>query len=135
MRPTDDPYGRYRSLSNADRPPEVQRVREFAARLDRRRLIIAGTVAARLEAGEPARLRFVGVDREGLVIAAAGMGDVIGAAAERPTGPAIVDIEDERRIDREHRMQARARLPGFVADAGDGGAGPLGRRHRDGAPV
>lgn len=41
-------------------------------------------MAARFEAGEPPRFRLVAVDREGVVIAAAGMRDMVDAAADRP---------------------------------------------------
>ena len=40
-------------------------------------------MAVRLETREAARVGLVAVDREGLVAAAARMGDVVGAAAER----------------------------------------------------
>ena len=48
-----------------------------------------GGVADREEAGEAAGLGLVGVDRQAVVAAAAGMGDVVGAAAERAAAPGV----------------------------------------------
>ena len=60
--------------------------------------IAARRVAVVLEAGQAAGLGLVGVDREGLVIAPAGMGDMIDAAAERAPAPAVDDVEGQRRM-------------------------------------
>ena len=84
-------------------------------------------MAARLEAGQPPRLRLVGVDREGVVAAPAGMRDMVDAAADRAARPAVVDVEDQRRVDRQRRVQARRRLPGLEADAGDGNLAVVGQ--------
>ena len=69
-------------------------------------------MSMRLEARKPARLGLVAVDREGVVAAPARMGDVIDAAAERAAGPGVEDVEGQRRIHRQHRVQRRG---GFQA--------------------
>ena len=101
----------------------------------RRRLVGAGGVAARLEAGEAARLGLVAVDGERLVVAPAGMGDVIDAAAERSAAPGVENVEDERSVDGHGRMHRHRRLPRLVAHRRDRDA--LGRRpaQRHTAPV
>ena len=76
-------------------------------------------MADREESRQPPALRLVGIDREVLVAAAAGMRDVIDAAADRPLVPGVDDVEDERRVHRNRRVQAARRLPGPIADAGD----------------
>ena len=57
-------------------------------------------MAVILEARAAARLRLVGVHREGLVVAAARMRDVIDAAAERAAVPGVDDVEGQRRVHR-----------------------------------
>ena len=57
-------------------------------------------MAVVLEAGEAAGLGFIGIDREGLVIASARMGDVIDAAAQRALAPAVDNVEGQRRLRR-----------------------------------
>ena len=58
----------------------------------------SGRVAMLLEAGPAPRFGLVGIDREGLVIAAAGMGDMIGAAAQRTPPPGIPDFDGQGRV-------------------------------------
>src|SRR5262245_13231606 len=70
-----------------------------------------------LEAREPPRLGLVGIDGKGLVVAAAGMSDVIDAAAERAAAPAIENVERERGVDADNGMQPRRQLPGLEAHA------------------
>ena len=79
----------------------------------------AGRVADGEEAREPPALRFVGVDRERLEAAAAGMRDVVGAAAERAPVPGVDEIEHQRRVNGDRRVQAARRLPRAIAHAGD----------------
>src|SRR5258707_8348627 len=88
-----------------------------------------------LETGAPPRFRLVGVDREGFVIAAAGVGDVIDAAPQRAVAPAIENIEGERRMDADHGMQRRRQRPCLEADAGYELAGTSGVGERQGAAV
>ena len=72
------------------------------------------------------------------------MHHVILAAAERPPDPGVDDVEHQRRVDRDRRVQARRRLPGAVAHAGhelavasrSGAAAPSGRcRSRRAGPA
>src|SRR3954470_18571394 len=71
-----------RSCSPAPRfAPQVQSIGEFGIGFFSPRLEYSDREAERLEAGQAAAFRFIGVDREDFRIAAAGMGDVIGAAA------------------------------------------------------
>ena len=65
-------------------------------------------MAVVLEARQAARLGLVGVDRLGVVVAPAGMGDVIDAAAERAAVPGVDEVEGQRRVDRDGRVQAEA---------------------------
>ena len=95
----------------------------------------AGGVAVRLEAGEAAGLGLVAVDREGVVAAAARVGDVVGAAGDGAAGPGVEDVEGEGRVDRDDRVQGGGGLPGLEADAGDGGAGGVGGLQRQAALV
>ena len=56
-------------------------------------LVAASRVSLRLETCQPPCLGLVAVDREGVVIASARMGDVVDAAAERPPRPCIENVE------------------------------------------
>ena len=57
-----------------------------------------GRMSVRLEPRQPARFRFVAVDREGVVAPPARMRDVIDAAADRPPAPGVEDVEGQRRV-------------------------------------
>ena len=70
-----------------------------------------------LEPGQAAAFGLIGVDREDLGIAAAGMGDMIGAAAQAALAPAVPDFDHQRRMRRDGGMQAMGRLPGLEAHA------------------
>ena len=50
---------------------------------------------------------------------AAGMRDVIDAAANATPIPDIDEVYNERRVDSNGRMQAARRLPGAIAEASD----------------
>src|SRR5262245_7013451 len=94
-------------LSDISWAPQVERHRIFERAFFVRQIEDAGGVAVILEACQAPCLGFVGVDRKGLVVASAGMGHVIDAAAERAPVPAIEDIEGERRVGVDGRMQRR----------------------------
>ena len=79
----------------------------------------SGRVADAEEARKAAAFGLEGVDREGLVVAAAGVHHVVLAAAETALHPAVDEVEDERRVHADRRVQRRGRLPGAVAHAGD----------------
>ena len=113
-------------FSMQERRPQVEGQRKFNCAFLARRIDLAGRVAVVLKPGQPPRLGLVGIDRLGLVVASAGMGDVIDAAAQRAAVPGIDQIKRQRRVNRNGRMQARGRLPGLEADAGDRLAGAAG---------
>ena len=71
------------------------------------------------EARQAPAFRRVGIDREVLVAQAAGVRDVVLAAAHRPLQPAVDDVEGQRRMHADGRVQRRRRLPGAVAHAAD----------------
>src|SRR5258708_15807457 len=87
-------------------------------------------MAVILKPSQPPRLGLVGIDRFGLVTAAAGMGDMIDAAAQRPAVPGVDQVKCQRRMDRYRRMQPACRLPGLETDGPDRFAGTAGFRHR-----
>src|SRR5260370_40334802 len=89
------------SQSMQERRPQVEGQRKFNCAFFRRRIDPAGGMAVILESGQPAGLRLVGIDRLGIVAAAAGMGDVIGTTAERAAVPGVDQREWQRRADRE----------------------------------
>src|SRR5438552_14451314 len=95
------------ALSDMSRAPQVECHRIFERALFLRQIEESRCVAVILEARQAPRLGLVRVDRKGLVVASAGMGHVIDAAAERSPVPAIEDIEGERRVDVDGRMQRR----------------------------
>src|SRR5436305_3840981 len=107
------------AASNLSRTPQVEGHGIFARRLLRRNGVISGGVTQALEARKASRLCLVGIDGKGLVVATAGMRDIVDAAAQRATAPAIVDIEGEWRLHRHGRMQRGRQLPRLEADAGD----------------
>ena len=92
-------------------------------------------MAVILETRQAARFRFIGVDRKALVAASPGMGNVIDAAAERAAAPAIDNVEGERSVSLDRRVQRRRQLPRLEPDPGDVFAGPAGRSQRNKAPV
>jgi len=79
----------------------------------------AGSVAEFEEACHAAAFGFKGVDGECLKTAAAGVGDMIGASGDGALIPGIDDVENQRRVNADGRMQAVRRLPGAVTEAGD----------------
>ena len=110
---------RRRSRLVQERRPQVERQGKFNCAFLGRRIDLARGVAVVLKPGQPPRFRLIGIDRLGVVAAAAGMGDVIDAAAERAAVPGIDQVKCQRRVDRNGRMQPGRRLPGLETDAGD----------------
>src|SRR4030095_6591529 len=86
----------------------------------------AGRVTMRPEARHTARFRFVRIDRKRIVVAAAGARDVIGAAAQRARRAGVDEIEHERRLHADRRMQRRGWMPRPEAHTGDEFAGYSG---------
>jgi hypothetical protein len=68
-------------------------------------------MAMRLEPGKTPGFGFVAVDGEGVIVPPARMGDVVDASTNRATGPVVIDVECQRRIDRQDRMQCGCGLP------------------------
>ena len=96
---------------------------------------LPGGVADRLEPGAAPRLSLGGVHRRVVVGTATRMDHVIGGTAQRePAGP-VDDVEVQRRVDVQRRVQRGPRLPGLVTDARDEAAGGTGRGQRDGGAV
>src|SRR5205807_7599487 len=83
------------SVSHDAGAAKIEGQREVGATLLGRRVESARRVAMVLEARQTACFRLEAVDRKGLVVTAAGMGDMIDAAAERAAVPAIDEIEDQ----------------------------------------
>ncbi len=69
------------------------------------------------EAADASAFRFEGVDRKRGVVSTAGVGDMAGAAANGTVQPGVDEVEDERSLHGDRRMQAAGRLPGAKADA------------------
>jgi len=68
------------------------------------------------------------VARAIVVGAAARVRDEVGAASERAAGPGVDEVEGQRRVHADARVQRARQLPGAVADARDvlaGGAGGM----------
>src|ERR1700740_1203263 len=84
-----------------DRPAQIERRGKFAGRFRGRQVDAAAAVTKILEACNAARLRLVGIDRKGLVMAAARMGDMIDATTERAVVPGIDHFEGQRRMRRD----------------------------------
>src|SRR5262249_21945005 len=105
--------------SNLSRAAQVEGHGVFERALLGRDVENAAGVAVILEARAAARFPFVGIDRETLVVASARMRDMVNAAAERTRGPGIEDVEGERGVRVDRRLQRIGKLPGLEADARD----------------
>src|SRR5262249_47532715 len=109
---------------------QVERVREIRVRARIARLHRPRRMAEGLEAREPPRLGLQRIDRKGLMRPAARMRHMIAAAADGAPGPAVDQVEDERRMRRDGGLQALRRLPGAEAHARYRLAMRARRRHR-----
>ncbi len=83
------------SFSLQERGPQVEGQRKLICAFLGRRLHRTRRMAVVLEARQPPRLGLVGVDGLGVVAAAAGMGDVIDAAAQRAAVPGVDQVEGQ----------------------------------------
>src|SRR6266496_357167 len=92
-------------------------------------------MAMRPEARVAARFRLVGVDGERVVVAATRMRDVIRAASQRTRRPRVDEIEYERRLDADRRMQCGRWAPRAKAHTGDVLARNAGRCERQRATI
>src|SRR5437867_2608765 len=95
----------------------------------------AGRMAVRPEARDPPRLGFVRVDRKRVVVATARMHNVVRTAAERALRPRVDEIEGERRLHADRRVQRGRRTPRAKPQAGDELARNAGGRERQRATV
>src|SRR6266508_3069890 len=111
--------------------PQIQREGKLATAFDKVWLHRAGRVAGTKKARVAAALGLVGVHREGGGVASAGVHNVVSAAADTAAVPGVHDVEYERRVDADSRVQATRRLPRTVADAGDIFGVGAGRVQRD----
>jgi len=93
------------------RTPQIERQRKIGRALLNGGIESTRRVPMVLEARKTARFGLEAVDRKGLVVAPARMGDMIDATAERAAIPAIDDVEGQRRMNRYRRMQTIGRLP------------------------
>src|ERR1700691_2237490 len=116
--------------SMRERRPQVESQGEFHCAILWRRVDPARRVAVILKPGEPARLGLVGIDGFGVIGAPAGMGDMVDAAAQRAVVPTVDQIERQRRMDGNGRVQAGCRLPRLEADGRDCLTRAAGWRHR-----
>src|SRR5262245_58824314 len=97
-------------------PPQIERHRILdAAFLGRIVIDRAWRMTVILEARAPARFGLVRIHRESFIAASAGVRHVIDAAAERAPAPDIDDVEGERRVHVERRMQRGGEFPRLEA--------------------
>src|SRR5450755_1478063 len=101
-------------------PPEIEGVWKVRTRFRRRWNEGSRREAERLEAREPAAFGLVSVDGKRLVIAAAGMGDVIRAAAQRARAVFVPNLALERHVGRDGGVECMRCAPGAITDAADG---------------
>ena len=76
-------------------------------------------VAPNLEQGEAPALCSHGVYGPVVDAASTRMDDMVSAAGDGAPRPFVVDVDVQRRVDADRRMQTRGRLPGSEANAGD----------------
>src|SRR5258705_709582 len=91
--------------------PQVERQREVRVALLEWVAYRTGRVADVEEPREAPAFRFVRVDRKDVKAPSPRMRDVVDAPAHRGVVPRIQNVEHERRMHRNHRMQAARRLP------------------------
>ena len=84
--------------------PQVQCTREVGVSLRNWRHHGSRRVAIRPEPGETPCFGFVGIDRERIGIAPAGVLDMISTAANGALVPGIHDVKHQRGVDRNGRM-------------------------------
>src|SRR5437660_1337092 len=94
-------------LSDMRRTAQVESHRIFERAFLLRQVERSRRMPEILESRQSPRLRFVGVDRQSLVVASTRMNHVIDAAAERALAPTIENVEGERDVDVDRRMQCR----------------------------
>ena len=97
---------------------QIEREREFQAALRVLRRACVQAYARHEETRAPPAFRLVCVDREGLIVAPARMRYMILASADASAAPCVDDVECQRRIHADGRMQRRRLRPRPEAHAG-----------------
>src|SRR3974390_2430359 len=97
----------------------MKRWRIFQGALFRGNRERSWSVTTGFESGKAAGLCLVGIHREDFIIATARMRDVIDATAQRLAVPAVIDVERQRSLRGDGRLQRGSEAPGLEADAGD----------------
>src|SRR5260370_41732468 len=93
------------------RTPQIEGDRKLERGPERWNIDRAAGMAMILEAAAAARFRLVGVDRKGLIIASAGVRHVVDAAAQGAPVPGVDDVESQRHIYADGRMQGQRKIP------------------------
>src|SRR3954468_3177281 len=106
-------------LSDTSRAPEVQRHRVFERAFLLGEVARPRCMAVILETRQAPCFRFIRVDRNGFVVAATGMGDMVDAAAQRTPAPDVEDIEREGCMDIDCGLQRGGQLPRLETYARD----------------
>src|SRR3974390_412703 len=97
----------------------MKRWRIFQGALFRGNRERSWSVTTGFESGKAAGLCLVGIHREDFVIATARMRDVIHAPAQRLAVPAVIEVERQRSLRGDGRLQRGSEAPSLEADAGD----------------
>src|SRR6266700_2995368 len=84
---------------------QIEREGALTIRLGRREVHRTGCVADLEEASQAAAFGLIGVHGQSVVVATAWMRDVIGTTSDRASVPTIHDVEDERRVHADGRLQ------------------------------
>src|SRR5438445_2833464 len=117
------------------RPPQVEGHRIFVRAFFLRQFEKAWRVAGVREARQPPRLRFIRVYGRRLVVASGRMRDMVDAAAQRAAAPRIENVEGQRGMHIDRRVQSGRQLPSLEAYAGDTFAGTAGGAQRNASSV
>src|SRR6478735_5458035 len=96
---------------------QVQCQRMIRIRSHGRQLHGSWRVSHAEEARQAPRFRFIGIDREGHIIPAAGMRHMVTRAAQRTAHPAVHEVESQRCMHADGGMQCRGQRPGPIAHA------------------
>ena len=87
------------------------------------------------KSGGPTALCFISVHWKSARIQPARVAHMVGTAADGALIPGVDQVEDQRFIDGNGRVEAVGWLPGTIADAGDGLSFGSSRMQRDTAAV
>lgn len=96
---------------------------------------VTGRVTGGLEPAVSPGFRFHGVHRRAVVGPAARMHDMVGGATDGPAGHLIHQVEGQRGVDGDRRVQRTRRLPGPEPDARDPLPRDTGGAQQDGMAI